>query len=438
MIIRSFSPLFFLFILALLPFYVFTLEQNPWFPIDKGVGVSSNPSPGDHIGTGYMADEIYKAITGSKNNTGFTLEGLWILDGNQLFIGGQPNTHKDSLADLFQLELLFDTGKVSSWKKGLFAIEFLQLNGMSTNSDAGLVQGFEGLIQGPPLNRSCFMSWWYRQEFFNGKIITRIGKSTPNCDFNSVTLLYPINDDRESPVASGVIYGTIFNQGSLTYFLPSYYNSALGASIFYFPIKDFYISLGGYDGNKARGEQTGMQTPKFNGYYFFISESGYSWSDAKLPGRIAVGAWKQTGKLYLETTNKTITQNGVYGIYLYGSQRLWWKDRKNANSGIVTYLQLGYNNTKTLPINKFLSFGITTYGLIPCRLQDSFGVGSSIAGLNKTSEPNAYECMYQAYYQYFLFDSIYLEPVISYIPKPGAVANLPPTWAGTIRILTHF
>jgi len=413
-------------------------EQVDQFPIDKGVGASSNPSPADHIGTGYLGRKLFEALTGEENDTGFSLEGLWILDTNQLLSGGNPCTDKGTINNLLQLELLFEPGKVSDWKGALFAVEFLQLNGAQTNGNAYLVQGFEGLIQTSPLSRSCLYQYWYRQKFLDGKIITKIGKLTPNSYFNGVNRLFPVNDDRVSPTASGVIYGTIFTQGSLSSFMPSYYNSAFGASIFYFPVESFYISLGGYDGNKARGVQTGIVGPQFNGYYFLMSESGYSWSDAELPGRIAVGVWRQTGKLTLVSGDEEISQRGVNGIYLYGSQRLWWKDKENANSGVETYLQLGINNTKTFPIDKFLGWGITAYGLVPGRIRDSFGFGLSLAGLNKNSQPRSTEWMFQTYYQCYLFNSFYLEPVISYIPNPGSGDNPKQTWAATMRALAHF
>lgn len=406
--------------------------------IDKGVGVSSNPSPSDHIGTGDLGEKILEVFGLGDVETGLSLEGLWIVDGNQLFSGGIPDTKRWTVNNLAQLELLFDTGKVSDWKGGLFAFQVLQLNGEQTNQNAGLVQGFEGLIQAAPLNRTQFYAWWYRQELLDGDLIFRIGKSTPNSDFNSVNRLFPMNDKRTSPVASGVIYGTIFTQGSLSSFLPSYYNSAFGASVFYFPVKNFYIGIGGYDGNRARGEQTGLEGPHFNGYYLLIGETGLSWSDADLPGRIAIGAWRQTGKLTLDTETETISQQGAVGLYLYASQRLWWKDKQNLNSGLVTYLQLGINNAKTIPINKFLGCGITAYGLVPCRIKDSFGLGMSLAGLNTNIEPYSSEFMFQTYYQCNLFGSVYLEPVISYIPRPGGSFGLPPTWAGTLRLLSLF
>ncbi|MEI8364874.1 MAG: carbohydrate porin [Parachlamydiaceae bacterium] len=437
-----FSKHFIKFFLALLPSACLVFSEHAeapsFYPIDKGVGVSSNPSPSDHIGTGYLGQKLYEVLGGKEHETGLTLESLWILDGNQLFSGGVPCKNKGTVNNFVQFELLFDTGKVSKWKGGLFAVEFFQLNGAQTNGNAGLVQGFEGLIQSSPLSRTDLYEWWYRQEFLEGNLITRIGKSTPNSDFNSVNRLFPMNDKRESPVASGLIYGTIFTQGSLSSFMPSYYNSAFGASVFYFPVKDFYISAGAYDGNKARGVQTGLIGPQFNGYYFLISETGYSWANAKLPGRVALGVWKQTGELTLDTGNEVISQQGTCGIYLYGSQRLWWKDKDQANSGVITFIQLGINNTKTLPINKSIGWGLTAYGLVPGRLKDSCGFGLSFAGLNENSEPRPNEWMFQTYYQCCLYGSLYLEPVLSYIPKPGAVAGLPQTWAGTVRLLAYF
>ncbi|MES2199564.1 MAG: carbohydrate porin [Chlamydiota bacterium] len=337
-----------------------------------------------------------------------------------------------------QFELLFDPGKVSSWKGATFAVELLQLNTSSINSNAGLVQGFEGLSETAPLNRTDLYQWWYRQEFLDGKLITRIGKSTPNYDFNAVNNLFTMIEPRISPTASGLIYGTIFSQGSIDGFIPSYYNSAFGANIFYFPKENFYISLGAYDGNKARGEETGIKGPQFNGYYFFVSETGYSWANAPLPGRVSLGLWDQTGKLTLDVEEKHISQQGAQGVYLFASQRLWWKDKSRANSGLVTFLQLGANNTKTLQINKFLGWGLTAYGLIPSRLKDSFGLGLSLAGLNKNSLPRPNEWVFQTYYQCCLYGTLYLEPVISYVPRPGAVADLPGTWAATLRILARF
>jgi porin len=69
------------------------------------------------------------------------------------------------------------------------------------------------------------------------------------------------------------------------------------------PSKVTYLSLGIYDGNGARGVQTGLETvPTFNAYRFEIGEIGANWllGAQGLPGAFAIGVWDQTGQLTLK------------------------------------------------------------------------------------------------------------------------------------------
>ena len=59
--------------------------------------------------------------------------------------------------------------------------------------------------------------------------------------------------------------------------LPGYYNPANGVTVNFTPTKSFYLNVGVYDGNRARGIQTGINPPMFNGYYFNIGEIGANW-----------------------------------------------------------------------------------------------------------------------------------------------------------------
>ena len=68
--------------------------------------------------------------------------------------------------------------------------------------------------------------------------------------------------------------------------LPGYYNSAWGITITGFPTKSSYISYGLYDGNLARGVQTGIRVgPTINSYTFQIAEAGNSWEWGKQKNR---------------------------------------------------------------------------------------------------------------------------------------------------------
>lgn len=60
--------------------------------------------------------------------------------------------------------------------------------------------------------------------------------------------------------------------------LPGYYNSAYGVTATAAPSKRLYVSAGVYDGNGARGEQTGLRgASTINGYRFEIAEAGTAW-----------------------------------------------------------------------------------------------------------------------------------------------------------------
>ena len=106
-----------------------------------------------------------------------------------------------------------------------------------------------------------------------------------------------------------------------------------------------------YDGNGARGEQTGLQAaPTFNGYRFQIGETGTAWllGPDNLPGAFAVGAWDQTGTLTLSTPQRAVTQNGTHGVYAFASQRLWRGNGDGDARGVSGFVQLGANNSRTM------------------------------------------------------------------------------------------
>lgn len=408
-----------------------TSQQKNTSEDSKG-GVSSNPGAvNKETGTGALGEKI-----GFKKDSGVRIGGLWIADINYLISGG-VKPKKWSGDSLIQLELSLDTKKLEWWEGGLFCVEFLQLNARPTNAQAGTVQGYNGIPGPPPLSRSELYQYWYRQEFFDKKFILRIGKSVPIYDFNNVLRPLPLEDSSQAiPATSALIYTPIFVNSTLLGVLPGFYNSAFGLTATFTPIKSFYLSYGVYDGNLARGKQTGLRGPQFNGYYFHIAEGGIAWGLGKneRPGTLAVGAWDQTGKL--RAGNES--EKGAQGIYMFGSQRLWNRNPGIDNSGMIGLIQLGINNSKTLPVNKYLGLGLSFLGLTPNRPNDFFGCGLALAKLNNHTFERKSEIILQGYYQLYLFDSTYLEAVLSNIPKPGFSKHLQPAWAGTLRLIVLF
>jgi porin len=131
-------------------------------------------------------------------------------------------------------------------------------------------------------------------------------------------------------------------------------------------------------------------------------------------------------------------QKGTQGVYLYGSQRLWFRHPGKDHSGITGFFQYGINNSKTLPIYAYAGAGFTAFGLVGNRIGDSFGLGLAYSKLNRRLNLRSSELIVQGYYQAKLFSNIYAEPVLTWIPNPGASKNLKPVWAATARLIALF
>ena len=400
---------------------------------EAAYGISGNPSAVNILtGTGALGE-----LLRIPKSSGVRLGGLWIGDYNALLNGGSDaNTNgvwtgnSSGILDLF-----IDLNKAVGWKGGSLGTEFLQFNGQPTNTDAGVVQGYNSLTGSPPLNRSEWYQLWLYQELLDKKLSIRIGKTVPTYHFNNVSKPVPTNDPAVFiPSVSGLIYTPIFVNTTLLGAIGGYYNSVCGVVAVIAPTEQSYINIGVYDGNVARGVQTGLGGPHFNGYYFSIIEGGYGWATSR-PGIAAIGAWYQSGLLEASCQ----TQNGTGGVYAFGSQALWIAESETTSKGnISSFWQLGWNNSRTLPMNLFVGGGLTGFALVPKRPNDSFGIGFAWSRLNPYQFSRSSELMIQGYYQAQVYKSFYFQPVISYIPNPGADPTKSNVWAATGRLTVLF
>jgi porin len=362
---------------------------------------------------------------------------VWVGNTNGLLSGG-VEAGKWSFNSLLIVGAALDANKLVGWKGGTFGIQFLQFNGQPTNEQAGSVQGYNSLPGPKPLQRSELYELWWRQELFDEKLVLRIGKVVPTYDFNNVLRPVPAQDSHlRIPAVSGLLYTPVFKNPTLIGAMPGYYNSAYGITTTIAPIANVYFSYGIYDGNIANGVQTGLRgAPNFNGYYFNIWEVGAAWEVAGLPGSFGAGGWRQTGQLH--TLDNIITENGASGFYLFGSQRFWRARPTIDNSGISGFAQFGINNSETLPMDEYFGLGVTEFGLVPNRPNDSAGIGLAWSSLNRNIFQRNSELLFQAYYQAHITHGTYFEPAISYIPTPGANPSLDAALALTLTVICLF
>ena len=401
------------------------------------LSISSNPGSVNYVpGTGALQRYINKQL-GIKNTHGFYFDGVWVGDTNELFSGGIPNPQRVTSNSLLILNLNVNTNDFIGWKNGLFGTQFLQFNGQPTNFEAGSVQGYNSLPGPPPLKRTELYQLWFRQTLLDDNLIVRVGKLVPTYDFNNVVAPVQLHRTNDIPAVTGLISTPVYVNPSMLGVIPGYYNSAYGVTLNFVPSKNWYVSGGRYDGTLAQGIQTGLTGPHFNGSYFNIAETGINWqiTKNKLPGKFAIGGWHQTG---LITGFPNLTENGASGFYIFGSQRLWYKNPNIDDSGISAFYQYGKNNSNTLPMTEYVGGGVTAFGLVPKRKADSMGAGITYAWLNQNSFVRKDEIMYQAYYQANIVGSIFVEGALTYIPAPGALPNINADWAGTLRAIVLF
>jgi porin len=400
---------------------------------EKVAAVSGNPAAATFsTGTGWLGRTL-----GLRDEWGVRLGGVWLADTNIVVAGGvQKGGWTNNSALLVGLGV--DAEKLVAWQGASFGVQFLQVNAGNTNGEAGSVQGYNGIVGPPPFNRTELYQAWYAQEMIKDVLTMRIGRSTPSADFNNVLRPVTFTDSNQNiPAVSGLLYATIFSNGSLLGALPGYYNSGNGVTVNFTPTKSFYLNLGVYDGNNALRVQTGLVPPQFNGYYFNIGEVGANWTigEGHHPGQFGVGLWRQTGILL----GPGVTEDGTGGVYLFGSQRLAHGVNDRVPSAAITaFYQFGINTSQTLPINQYYGAGMTGFGLVGGRDRDSMGFGAAFSRLNPHIFARASELMFQAYYQAHLYAATFLQPTVSFIPTPGAAPDLPPTVTTTLRLTVLF
>lgn len=395
--------------------------------------VTGNPAATTFsTGTGWLGRTL-----GLRDEWGITLGGLWLADTNIVAAGGQQEGGWTNNSALF-VSLGIKAEKLVDWRGASFGFQFLQLNAGNTNGQAGVVTGYNGIVGQAPYNRSELYQAWYQQEMLKDVLKIRIGRSVPTFDFNNVLRSVTFADPNENiPGLSGVLFTPIFVNTSMLGVLPGYYNPGDGVTVNFTPTKFFYVNLGIYGGGLARGVQTGISPPQFNGYLFNIAEIGVDWTmgEALHPGKFSIGLWRQTGVLSVSG----VTEDGTGGFYLFGSQQLaHGVNPQVTSSSVSAFFQFGANASRTLPVNQYYGAGLTGFGLVGGRDKDTMGIGAALSRLNPTIFARSTELMIQAYYQAHLFTATFLQPTVTLIPTPGAAPNLPMTVTTTLRLTLLF
>jgi porin len=419
-------------------------------------GIAANPQATyGFLGNGYLGRAL-----GVREGSGVRLGGFLVPECNWVASGGaKPDAAVCGIA--LGLNASVDAEQAFRIPGGTLGVEFLLSDGGNNNDAAGSVQQYTNFTVPAPLNREQMTQLWWRQRLFNDKLMVQIGKMNGAGLFGVV--LNPIVLDTphlQDTTISNLIYVPVGLNPTLFGRLPPYPETAYGAAVHFSPVTNLYLSYGIFDGNGAIGEQTGADwLPRINDYVFHISELGYAWRLGRqaMPGRIGLGGWKQTGELW---TPALSVEDGVTGYYLFGNQRLWYRDPHRDNAGLIGYLQYGHTGSNASIVKTYMGGGLTGIGLVPKRPFDTLSLGVARSDLNDTPGAGAFfypdvvsdsmdlsssELMVQTTYQanfaigtpanYWTLSAV---AGYTYIHEPGQRADLPSAHVFSLRLIALF
>ncbi len=427
-------------------------------PIPESGGIAANPQ------TAYTFlgwDQLGRGL-GLKDEWGVRLGGFLILEPNWIASGGvEPNSSHASLA--VGIHTSVDLRKAVGIPGGTLGVEFLGFTGDAINNAAGCVQMFSNMDGAPPRSRIELMQAWWHQRLFDDKLIFQIGKMNVAGHFGTVTKPVFVSEghlqDSGSDISS-LIWAPVGLNPTVLSIFPAYYNTAYGATVHFAPTHNLYASYGLFDGNLARGVQTGLKWgPQFNDYKLHIGELGYAWrvGEHGKPGRLGVGVWRQTGDLNAPSLT---SEDGATGYYLFANQRLWYRKPDINNSGLIGYFQYGHTGADSVMVNDYVGTGLSGVGLVPGRPYDTISVGMAWSKLNDLPGAGAFfypdvksdskdlrgnELMFQAAYlttfvfkTFSAFWTLTPELVYTYIPTPGRRPDLDAAHVFTARFIVLF
>jgi len=402
--------------------------------------ISGNPAATEvNPGTGQLGEWV-AARVGMPEDTGLRLGGVGVADFNWLMAGGD-SPGRTSWNFLLIVGLNADLEKLIGLPGSEIAVDALFFRGQPTNDYAASAQGYNGLPGAPPLQRGELYQFYWKQSWFEDRLVWRLGKQLPAVTFNNVLQGLPVREEGlVLPALSGLIYTPAFTNPAMLGVLPGYYNSAYGFSVTALPYSHLYLSAGIYDGALAQGFNTGnLAWPVFNGSWFMIGEIGVDWqlTSGGYLGRAAFGGWNQTGTL----STGNVREEGTFGFYGFGSQTLWQGRAAGDSSpsqGVVGFLQLGINESETLPVNGYVGGGATAFGVVPGRPEDSLGGGFALSWLNGNVYERDHELMWQFYYQAQVTENLIFQPTLTYIHHPGQNPRAPNAWALGARVTVLF
>ncbi|MEW6234612.1 MAG: carbohydrate porin [Candidatus Omnitrophota bacterium] len=301
------------------------------------------------------------------------------------------------------LFLELDTETAGWWNGGTFFVQLQEQHGKGITND--YVGDFQVLSNIDADEFAQVSEFWYRHDFFDGKLWFKLGKQEANADFACADYACDFTN------SSGGFHPTI----PLTTFPDQDWGAVMGIA----PVDWFSMNIGVYQGRPDGGRSIGNTLDRFYGP-MVMAEPAFHYSIADHRGHFRVGAWWNGDKVEKLSTTGVFAER--YGVYLTWDQEVWRENPADEEDkqGIGVFAQHGWTPEDRSEANHYLGGGMQWIGPIPGRDEDILGLGvfqvlfSEEAGLPKDGETAI-----ELYYLYQMTGWMNLKPDMQYIVNPG-------------------
>ena len=361
-------------------------------------------------------------------DAGLTVEALYVGDFTKNFRGGL-STRGYNYLDLLDVSLTADLGDLAGVPGGVVFADFQNTHGSSLSGDVGDVQGVDNIETD---GRTQLAQVYYQQTIGGDDfLVVAAGKIDANARFAVAE-------------NAGEFVNSSPGQSPTIFALPAYPDPAFGAQAFVQPGQRFYAGVGFFDGAAQRGVPTGSRGPRSFFYgpadYFLVAEAGprYLLGPGKLPGRVGVGVWYQTGTLGRLDGG---SDDGTAGAYATFDQSLYQDLDEDGNPlrAVGLYGQYGYADANLSEIDHHVGGGVVATGLIPGRGGDAQGAGANYVHLSGDGGfADNYELSFEVFYKLQLTPAISVKPDLQYVVNPGGGGDAGDALVGIVRVEIAF
>ncbi len=344
------------------------------------------------------------------------------LEGFTRTSGGTGSRQPRAALGAFDATLDLDTQALGAWPGGALDLHFEAIEGKGVSDDhIGALQAVSNR-EGEP--HASLVEYWYRQDFWGGKLALKVGRMDGNVDFAA------------SDYAGGLLNSSFGVFPTLS--LP---DMALGAAVFVHPFEWLAVRAAVSDGDPE------VEKP-FGGTHVFEGVGGrLSVGELELrtltrmPSVVRLGGWYHTAdvaELPTSAGQTELTSFGAnYGVYAMADQALTPVRGEETQAGF--FGQVGYSPEDRNEAKLYLGGGLVYRGLIPTRDADAFTLGVAHVELGQSPralEGRTRETVLEASYEFRATKFLAVQPDFQWVHRPGGGATPGNATLAGVRITT--